>query len=110
MRRYYILDDQGNIRFTRLGQRVLKPIFADHGIILSQLKTRRDYVLARLQIRPYFLNDKWLSGECGSSQSNPETRIILDMVFGKHSLDEAKRMLTKHQNRSLFSLVVDNSR
>lgn len=110
MRRYYVSDDQGNIRFTRLGEHVLIPIFANHGIVLSQLKTRRAYVLARLRIRPHFLNDKWFFAENGSTQSNPETRILLDMIFGKHTLEEAQRMLTKHHNRSLFSLVDDNNR
>lgn len=109
MRRYYISDDQGNIRFTKLGERVLRPIFAQHGIMLNQLKTRRAYVLARLQVRPYFLTNKWLNGETGSNESNPETRILLGMILGKQSLEETKRMLTKYQNRSLFS-VVDNSR
>ena len=112
MRRYYLADSQGNIRFTPIGLSVLKPIFSRHGIDIALIRTRRQYIDARLRVRPVFLEEKWLQQTPSEDQRlNPpsqEHTLLMDAVFGDHSPEEFQRMITKMQKRPLFTVIDGN--
>lgn len=110
MRRYYISDSQGNIRFTHVGSTLLTPIFAKYGINIRHVRTRRDYVNARLSVRPYFLMEKWLrttpdESVVPTTESVRQHQLLMDAVFGNHSPEKFQRMISDSRRRSLFSVI-----
>lgn len=114
MRRYYISDHQGNIRFTTTGLAVLTRLFAKQGIDIHKIRTRRDYVKARLTVRPDFLLEKWLretpdESAQQTSDKSPDHQLLMEAIFGNHSPEEFQRMISKNKKRSLFQ-VVDGSK
>lgn len=112
MRRYYLADSQGTIRFTPIGLRVLKPIFSKSGIDISLIRTRRQYIDARLRVRPVFLEEKWFQQTPSEDQrpipQSQEHKLLMDAVFGDHSPEEFQRMITKLQKRPLFTVIDGN--
>lgn len=106
MTHYYLMDIHGRLRFTRAGKELLTPIFAKHGIDIHTITTRRDYVLARLRVRPDFLYEKWLN-----SPTSPETKpasveqqLLREAIFGHHTPEEFQRVMTKTLKRASFSV------
>lgn len=113
MRRYYISDTQGNIRFTQAGSAFLAPLFSKHGINIHKIRTRHEYVKARLRVRSYILLENWLREAPDESViQKPEKfgdhQLLMDAVFGKHSPEEFQRMISKNKKRLLWR-VVDGS-
>ena len=112
MRRYYISDTQGNIRFTQAGSAFLAPLFSKHGIDIHKIRNRRDYVMARLAVRPYYLMEKWLSSQPDETQpqfpseKSNQHQLLMAAVFSNHSPEKFQRMITDYRRRSLF-LIID---
>lgn len=106
MKRYYLADEQGNIRFTQAGLDILGPIFEDCRIDIKKLKTRREYVMARLEVRPYFRTLKrCFTGKASEDKKSADHQLLMKIVFGNHTMEEFQRMITKHEKRSLFRVI-----
>ena len=52
---FYLLDDCGNIRFTKEGLDHLAPLFELASIDIKNVRTMHDYRLSRKQTSPCFL-------------------------------------------------------
>lgn len=109
MTRYYLVDTQGRLRFTRAGKEILTPIFAAHGINIHRITTRRNYILARLRVRPYFLAEKWLNAPASTDKSQSpksvEQQLLHDAIFGDHTPEEFQRVVTKRLKRASFTVI-----
>lgn len=107
MTRYYVADTQGCLRFTDTGKKILRPIFANHGIDIRLIKTRRDYVLARLRVRPHFLYEKWLNAPSPieSTPKSLEQQLLSEAIFGDHSLEDFQRLISRRLRRASFRVI-----
>lgn len=106
MPRYYLVDTQGRLRFTRAGKELLTPIFAKRGIDIHRITTRRDYVLARLRVRPDFLYEKWLNApSTETAPTSAEQQLLREALYGDHTPEEFQRVITKRLKRASFTVI-----
>lgn len=101
----YLVDDQGNFRFTRVGLDNQAPLLAKAGIDARNIKTFAEYIQAREAARPSFLEylqeetDKRLDGK----PDTLEWQAIRSIAFGDAL--EREQMLEKLKRRQRLNLV-----
>jgi len=77
---FYLLDDCGNIRFTREGLDHLSPLFELAGIDIKNVRTMQDYQQARKQASPYFLQH--LSDRVLTWPDTDQFRLLKTAILG----------------------------
>lgn len=101
----YIVDDQGNFRFTRVGLDSQAPLLAKAGIDANAIKTYAEYIQARQAARPFFM--EYLQEETDQRlEGKPDTvewQAIRSIAFG--TPEEQERMLEKLKRKQSFKLV-----
>ena len=101
----YIVDDDGNFRFTNTGLDNQAPLLAKAGIDARLIKTHREYLQARQAASPYFLEylreemDKRLDGK----PDTLEWQAIRSIVFG--SPDEQDKVLEKVRLKQSMRII-----
>ena len=95
----YLVDDQGNFRFTRVGLDNQAPLLAKAGIDARNIKTYAEYIQAREAARPYFLvylqeeTEKRLEGR----PDTVEWQAIRSIAFGTR--EDQERLLGKMKTK-----------
>jgi len=101
----YIVDEQGNFRFTSTGLDSLAPLLAKAGIDAKHIKTYAEYIQARKAASPYFM--EYLQEETEKRlKGKPDTlgsRAVRSIVFG--SPEEQDELLEKLKRRRKFKTV-----
>lgn len=101
----YLVDDQGNFRFTRVGLDNQAPLLAMAGFDAKNIKTYADYIQARQAASPYFMEylqeetEKRLAGK----PNTVEWRAIRSIVLGTRK--EQESLLGKLRNKQKLSSV-----
>ena len=101
----YIVDGQGNFRFTKVGIESQAPLLVKAGIDATAIKTYTQYIQARQAASPYFLEylreetDKMLTGK----PDTLEWQAIRSIAFGNQ--DEQQALLKKIKLKQSFRLV-----
>lgn len=101
----YIVDGQGNFRFTAVGLDSQAPLLAKAGIDAKTIKTYSQYIHARQAASPYFMEylqeetDKRLSGK----PDTLEWQAIRSIAYG--SQDEQQELLRKMKLKQSFKIV-----
>ena len=101
----YILDDQGNFRFTKTGLENEAPLLAKAGINAQSIKTYREYLQARQAASPYFMEflqeetDKRLIGKPDSL----EWQAIQSIAYG--SSEEQTKLLAKLKRKQSLKII-----
>lgn len=102
---HYLVDDEGNFRFTSRGLAEEGPLLAKAGINPDSIKTYKNYIEAREAAGPHFLEylqeetDRMLDGK-------PETvewRAIRSIAFGSDK--EQKALIEKLKRKKSFRIV-----
>lgn len=101
----YIVDNQGNFRFTRVGLDNQAPLLAKAGIDAGSIKTYAEYIQARQAASPYFM--EYLQEETEKRwKDKPDTlewQAIRSIAFG--SPEEQDRLLEKLKRKQNIKLV-----
>lgn len=101
----YIVDDQGNFRFTKVGLNNQEPLLAKAGIDAKSIKTYADYIQARQAASPYFM--EYLQEETehllNGKPDTLEWQAIRSIAFGTH--EEQKQLLEKLKRKQSFRTV-----
>ena len=101
----YIVDDQGNFRFTKVGLESQTPLLAKAGINAGSIKTYKAYIQARKAASPYFM--EYLQEETEARlEGKPDTlewQAIRSIAFG--TIEEQKELLEKLKRKNSFKLV-----
>lgn len=101
----YIVDDQGNFRFTKVGLDNQAPLLAKAGIDARCIKTYAEYIQARQAASPYFM--EYLQEETAKVlEGKPDTlewQAIRSLAFG--SPEEQDQLLEKLRRKQLFKIV-----
>ena len=101
----YLVDQDGNFRFTVNGHKEQAPLLAKAGIDAHSIKTYEQYLLARKAARPFFTEylqeetEKQLNGK----PNTLEWRAIRSIVFG--SPEEQQELLRKVKLKSTLKLI-----
>lgn len=101
----YLVDDQGNFRFTRVGLDNQAPLLAKAGIDARNIKTYAEYIKAREAARPYFLmylqeeTEKRLEGR----PDTVEWQAIRSIAFGDNL--EREQILDRLKRKQKLNLV-----
>lgn len=101
MSNYYIVDQDGNLRFTTPGRKELSGLFATAGMSIDSIKTERDYLLARQSAQPFFM--EWLAKR---AESFPKTLIhdcLKAAVFGTD--EEFQTLFEKLEMRNKLTVI-----
>ena len=102
---HYIVDDEGNFRFTSVGLEEEGPLLARAGIDPTSIKTYEAYIQARKTAGPYFMDylrdetDRMLEGK----PDTVEWQAIRSIAFG--SDEEQKALIEKMKRFSFFAGV-----
>ena len=101
----YIVDNDGNFRFTKVGLDNQASLLAKAGIDASSIKTYEEYLQAREAASPYFA--EYLQEETERLlKGKPDTiewQAIRSIAFG--SPDEQDRLLEKLKRKQTFKIV-----
>lgn len=101
----YIVDDQGNFRFTSVGLENQAPLLAKAGIDARAIKTYAEYIQARQAASPYFM--EYLQEETEKRlKGKPDTlewQAIRSIAFG--TPEEQDQLLEKLKRKQSFKLV-----
>ncbi|MCG8611999.1 MAG: hypothetical protein MI864_15850 [Pseudomonadales bacterium] len=101
----YIVDDQGNFRFTKVGLDNQATLLAKAGIDARSIKTYAEYIQARQAAGRYFL--EYLQEETNKlMEGKPDTlewQAIRSIAFG--SPEEQDRLLKKLKRKQNIKLV-----
>jgi hypothetical protein len=101
----YIVDDQGNFRFTKAGFEDQARLLAKAGIDARSIKTYAEYIKARQAARPYFWEylqeetEKRLKGK----PNTLEWQVIRSIAFG--TPEEQNLLLEKLKRKKKLKLV-----
>ena len=101
----YLIDDQGNFRFTRVGLDNQAPLLAKAGIDARNIKTYAEYIQARKAASPYFLaylqeeTEKRLDGK----PDTLEWQAIRSIAFGTGK--QQAQLLGKLKRKQSIKLV-----
>lgn len=101
----YIVDGQGNFRFTKVGIDSQAPLLAKAGIDATTIKTYSQYIHARQAASPFFMEylqeetDKLLAGK----PDTLEWQAIRSIAYG--SQDEQHELLKKMKLKQSFKIV-----
>lgn len=105
----YIVDEDGNFRFTEVGLESQTPLLAKAGIDACTIKTYAQYIQARKAASPYFIEylqeetDKQLDGK-------PDTlgwQAIKSLAYS--SVEEQEQLIEKLRKRKHLSVVTKPS-
>lgn len=101
----YIVDNDGNFRFTKVGLNNQTSLLAKAGIDAKSIKTYEEYLQARQAASPYFV--KYLQEETDNlTNGKPDTiewQAIRSIAFG--SPDEQDRLLEMLKRKKSFKIV-----
>ena len=102
----YIVDNNGNFRFTKMGLESQEPLLAKAGIEAKSIKTYTQYIKAREAASPYFL--EYLREESDKHlKDKPDTlewQALRSIICG--SEDETSLLLEKmRKKKTIFSVV-----
>lgn len=91
----YIVDNDGNFRFTRTGLESQAPLLAKAGIDAQRIKTYSEYIQARQAASPYFLEYFREQAEevLKDKPDTTEWNAIRSIAFG--TAEEQLKMLNK---------------
>jgi len=101
----YIVDNDGNFRFTKVGLDNQASLLAKAGIDAKGIKTYEEYLQAREAASPYFVDhlqeetEKLLKGK----PDTIEWKAIRSIAFG--SPEEQDKMLEKLKRKQAFKIV-----
>lgn len=101
----YIVDADGNFRFTRSGLDSQGPLLAKAGISPGNIKSYADYLQARKAASPYFMEylqeetDKQLTGK----PNTLEWQAIRSIAYG--SKEEQENLMEKLKKKKSFKIV-----
>ena len=101
----YIVDNDGNFRFTKVGLDNQASLLAKAGIDAKSIKTYEEYLQAREAASPYFVDylqeetEKLLKGK----PDTIEWKAIRSVAFG--SPEEQDKMLEKLKRKQTFKIV-----
>ena len=101
----YIVDNDGNFRFTKVGLDNQASLLAKAGIDAKSIKTYEEYLQAREAASPYFVDylqeeaEKLLKGK----PNTIEWKAIRSIAFG--SPEEQDKMLEKLKRKQTFKIV-----
>ncbi len=101
----YVVDSNGNFRFTKTGLKSQAPLLAKAGIDAQGIKTYDHYVQARQAASPYFLEylkeeaDKMLKGKPQST----EWLAIRSIAYG--TAEDQIKWLNKLKLKKSFTIV-----
>ena len=101
----YIVDNDGNFRFTKVGLDNQTSLLAKAGIDAKSIKTYEEYLQAREAASPYFVDylqeetEKLLKGK----PDTIEWKAIRSVAFG--SPEEQDKMLEKLKRKQTFKIV-----
>ncbi len=101
----YIVDNDGNFRFTKVGLDNQTSLLAKAGIDAKSIKTYEEYLQARETASPYFVDylqeetEKLLKGKPDTT----EWQAIRSIAFG--SPEEQDKMLEKLKRKQVFKVV-----
>jgi hypothetical protein len=102
----YIVDDQGNFRFTKAGLEDQTRLLAKAGIDARSIKTYAEYIKARQAARPYFW--EYLQEETEKRlKGKPDTiewQAIRSIVFGTR--EEQNLLLKKLELKRKLKLKI----
>ena len=102
---HYIVDDEGNFRFTSVGLEEEGPLLVKAGIDPTSIKTYEAYIQARKTAGPYFMDylrdetDRMLKGK----PDTVEWQAIRSIAFG--SDEEQKALIEKMKRKRSFKTV-----
>lgn len=99
----YLVDTDGNLRFTKYGLQNLKPYFLKAGIDIHSIKTELDYLKAREQAAPFFMD--WLADRTMTWPDTDDYRLLKSAVFGDDSIEEFQEKVAKHARKKSFRVV-----
>jgi len=77
---FYLTDEKGNLRFTREGKEHLMPLFALADINISNIHTMDDYLQARKQALPYFMQH--LANRADTWPDTDQYRLLKMAILG----------------------------
>jgi hypothetical protein len=101
----FIVDEQGNFRFTKIGLANQSGLLAKANIRPGDIKTYKQYIQAREACSPYFLEN--LREEFGQQlEGKPDTlewQAIRSIVFG--SSEERDALIAKVKRKQSFKIV-----
>ena len=101
----YIVDNDGNFRFTKVGLDNQTSLLAKAGIDAKSIKTYEEYLQAREAASPYFVDylqeetKKLLNGK----PDTIEWQAIRSVAFG--SPEEQDKMLEKLKRKKSFKII-----
>lgn len=108
MRRYYICDCSGRLKFTKTGVEVMGAVFGLNGIDYRSIRTRAQLVKALLFLRTqHWVEDiKFIkSSNHEQGREHPDHDLIKEAIFGNLPPQEFKKAVTKQKKRSVFTVV-----
>jgi len=101
----YIVDNDGNFRFTKVGLDNQTSLLAKAGIDATSIKTYEEYLQARQAASPYFAEylkeetEKMIKGK----PNTIEWQAIQSISFG--SPEEQDKLLEKLKRKQTFKIV-----
>lgn len=101
----YIVDNDGNFRFTMPGLRSQAPLLAKAGINALEIKTYPEYIQARQAASPYFLEyfREEAEVELRDKPNTLEWNAIRSIAFG--TAEEQLKMLGKLRLKQTLKIV-----
>ncbi len=98
---YYLVDDSGKLRFTRVGLQELGSYFALAGIDIKNIKTLKAYKQAREQSSPFFMQR--LSNRSSRWSKTDQFELLRVAVFGsEEDLDDKIKRFDLKQSFNLI--------
>jgi hypothetical protein len=101
----YIVDEDGNFRFTMTGLESQAPLLAKAGIDAHKIRTYSEYIQARQAASPYFM--EYFREEADDVlRDKPNTlewNAIRSIAYG--SADEQDKMLSKLKLKKSMKIV-----
>lgn len=103
--REYIVDNDGNFRFTKNGLKEQAPLLAKAGIDARTIKTYSQYLQARKKASPYFMEylQECLELRLGDAPNTLEVQALRSLVYG--TKEDQEKMIQKMKKRKLFKIV-----
>ena len=101
----YIVDSDGNFRFTKPGLKSQAPLLAKAGIDAASIKTYPEYIQARQAASPYFLEyfREEADLELRDKPNTVEWNAIRSIAFG--TAEEQIKMLEKLRQKNSIKIV-----
>lgn len=101
----YIVDEQGNFRFTAVGLEKQAPLLAKAGIDARSIKTHEDYLQARKTASPFFMEylqeeiDRQLEGKPDTLEWQAIRSIVYD------SQEEQDKILNRIKLKQSLKII-----